>query len=236
MINTLKPSISVDCVVFKFDMESSKLLVLLVQRKAVLKGESPISLPGDEVNGSELMLEAAKRVLHEQTQLEIPLYRYRSFEDPNRLNRPVDEGKRVITKAYLGFVHEQEPIFGGLAASGDFVALESVPKKMLYDHRDIFDAALVALKRATENHLLPLDGLPETFTITQVQQLYEAILDQPLDKRNFRRSILAKNYLTETGKMMSGQSFRPAKLYAFSPIRFQNCLDKELEKLPVVLF
>ena len=236
MINNSKPSISVDCAVFKFDSESSKLQVLLVERKAVSNGESPTSLPGDEVNSNELILDAANRVLKQQTGLEVPLYRFRSFEDPNRLNRPVEQGDRVITKAYLGFVKNQIPVFGGLADSGKFVDVNSVPEKLLYDHRDIFNAALVALRKSAENHLLPLDGMPSNFTITQVQQLYEAVLEQTLDKRNFRRSILAKNYLSETGEMLSGQNFRPAKLYTFNSVSFQNCLDKELEKLPVVLF
>jgi 8-oxo-dGTP diphosphatase len=212
------------------------LEVLLVERKAVRSGEPSISLPGDDVLANEHMLDAANRVLKQQTGLEIPLYRFRSFEDPDRLNRPIDEGNRVITKAYLGFVGDNRLSFGGLAIDGGFRTLDKVPAKLLYDHRKILNAAISALIKAAENHLLPLDGMPDSFTITHVQQFYESVLNRELDKRNFRRVLLSKNYLTETGEMLTGQNFRPAKLYHFDQFKYQHCLDKELEKLPVVLF
>lgn len=231
-----KPSISVDCVVFHFDQETEQLSVLLVHRKSVVAGQPTLSLPGDEVMANELILDAANRVLLDQASLEIPLYRFRSFEDPARLNRPDPSESRVITKAFVGFTNNTELTFGSLAASGGFCPISEVPEKLLYDHRDILNAALNTLKRATANHLLPLEGMPELFTITEIQQLYETILEERLDKRNFRRAILSKGYLNDSGKMLTGQNFRPAKLFAFDRMKFQNLLDRELEKLPVVLF
>ncbi|MBI1285999.1 MAG: hypothetical protein GC178_00295 [Flavobacteriales bacterium] len=221
---------------FEFNDTTGDLRVLLVDRKKVSDGEPKVSLPGDEVLANEMILDAAKRVLKDQVGLEIPLYRFRSFEDPARLNRPPESEDRVISKGYLGFTRNLNLKFGGLAEKGRFVNLNDVPDRMLYDHREIFNSAIRAIRKSAENHLLPLDGMPELFTITQVQHLYETILDEQLDKRNFRRILLAKDYLTDSGKLLKGQNFRPAKLFYFNQLKYQNCLDRELEKLPVVLF
>ena len=200
-------------------------------------GEKPtISLPGDSVKNNEQVAEAAKRVLFSQTGLRCPLYRFKSFEDPARLAGTELEGLRVISKGYLGFSNEKELTAGDLAVSGEFVDISLVPDKMLYDHRLILDSAVQTIKKAAENHLVPLTGMPEKFTITQMQTLYEVILEKALDKRNFRRSVLTKDYLEETGEYLRGTNFRPAKLYRFNKEKFQHCLDRELEKLPVILF
>ena len=228
--------VSVDCVVFRYNVELSRLEVLLVNRKEKIASQPKISLPGDSVRTNEEVLVAAKRVLFEQTGLRTPLYRFRSFEDPTRLDRQTKPDRRVITKAYLGFTSNTELEFGGLAEDGFFTSIEDVPKKMLYDHASIFRSGLDALTKAAENHLVPLDGMPKSFTTTQLQNFYEVILGKTLDKRNFRRSILSKDYLEETGEYLRGTNFRPAKLLTFNQVKFQRCLDKELEKLPVILF
>lgn len=208
----------------------------MVKRRQEIDKKSQISLPGDSVKNNEQVAEAAKRVLYSQTGLRCPLYRFKSFEDPARLDGTELEGLRVITKGYLGFSNEDELHIGDLAESGEFVNMYHVPSKMLYDHRLIFDSAIQTIKKAAENHLVPLTGMPETFTITQMQTLYEVILEKALDKRNFRRSVLTKDYLEETGDYLRGTNFRPAKLYRFNNEKFQICLDRELEKLPVILF
>lgn len=236
MTSTSKPGVSVDCVVFEIDDTSYSLRVLLAERKHVADGEPKISLPGDVVKPNEMILAAANRVLKDQVGVEIPLYRFRSFEDPARLNRPPEMEDRVISKGYLGFIRKPNLQFGSLVETGQFVALADVPERMLYDHREIFNSAVRAIRKSVQNHLLPLDGMPELFTITQVQQLYESILGEQLDKRNFRRTLLGKNYLTDSGKLLTGQNFRPAKLFSFDQLKYQHCLDRELEKLPVVLF
>ena len=230
-----KPGVSVDCVVFRFDHQKAELSVLLVERKQVSGQESKISLPGDDVLMNEEILVAAKRVLSNQTGLKIPLYRFRSFENPDRLNRPAGTG-RVISKGYLGFALNDNLKFGGLAATGRFYKLSEVPNQLLYDHKDILYSAIEALRKSAINHLIPLDGMPNRFTVTQVQQLYEAILGEKLDKRNFRRALLSREYLADSGELLKGQNFRPAKLYQFDEFKYKNCLDRELEKLPVVLF
>lgn len=235
-VTSLIPSISVDCVIFNFDEKTQTIKVLLVERSKKSSLELTISLPGDNVQKNELVSEAANRVLQTQTALNCPLYRFKSFEDPSRLANTDLADIRVITKGYLGFSNGKGLNFGSLATTGRFVEVSKVPSKMLYDHRFIFDSALDALKKAAENYLVPLDGMPETFTITEMQQLYEAILGKPLDKRNFRRSVLAKAYLEETEEYLRGTNFRPAKLYTYSSQKFQYCLDKELEKLPVILY
>jgi len=226
--------ISVDCVIFRFNESTTKLQVLLIERRHKTEGQPTTSLPGDVILPNEEILSASKRVLLNQTGLKIPLYRFGSFEDPERLDN--SNSQRVITKAYLGFANDEVPNFGGLAANGRFVATEGVPNEMLYDHYHIFCKAFDALKKAAESHLLPLNGMAESFTTTQLQRFYEAILGKELDKRNFRRSILAKDYLEETGAYLRGTNFRPAKLFLFNQQKFEHCLEKELEKVPVILF
>jgi 8-oxo-dGTP diphosphatase len=231
-----KSGVSVDCVVLRYNAELANLEVLLVDRKEKIAGQPTVSLPGDSVRSSEEVMAAAKRVLFNQAGLNTPLYRFRSFEDPSRLNEQDQPEKRVITKAYLGFTTSNTVKFGDLAANGFFVSIDEVPEKMLYDHTSIFRSGLDALTKAAENHLVPLDGMPSSFTTTQLQNFYEVILGKSLDKRNFRRSILNRDYLEETGEFLRGTNFRPAKLFKFNQMKFQRCLDKELEKLPVILF
>lgn len=212
------------------------LQVLLVDRKKKVEGRPTTSLPGDTILPNEEILSASKRVLFNQTGLTTPLYRFGSFEDPARLNDSGTVEKRVITKAYIGFTNDDDLSFGDLAAQGGFVAINQVPEKMLYDHYQIFCKAIDALKKAADGYLVPLNGMPESFTTTQLQRFYETILGRTLDKRNFRRSILAKGYLEETGAYLRGTNFRPAKLFRFNQQKFEHCLEKEMEKVPVILF
>lgn len=84
--------------------------------------------------------------------------------------------------------------------------------KLAFDHPEIIAAARQALIARLDREPLALALLPPRFTLTQLQKVYEAIEGHPLDKRNFRRSILAKNWIRETGDMERGNR-RPAMLY-----------------------
>jgi hypothetical protein len=83
---------------------------------------------------------------------------------------------------------------------------------LAFDHRDIIAAAHRALMEKLDREPIALALLPRHFTLTQLQRVYEAVEGQPLDKRNFRRSILAKEWLRETGRLERGNR-RPAMLY-----------------------
>ncbi len=119
----------------------------------------------------------------------------------------------VITAAYFALVSATDHILQSDSDADDakWHSMAKLPK-LAFDHRDIIRTARQALIARLDREPLAVALLPAHFTLTQVQKVYEAVEGQPLDKRNFRRSILAKEWISETGEMERGRQ-RPAMLY-----------------------
>lgn len=133
---------------------------------------------------------------------------FATFSDPAR-----DPRYRVITAAYFALVPAADHVLrsGSDADAARWHSMAKLPK-LAFDHRDIIRAARQALIARLEREPLVFALLPARFTLTQIQKVYEAVEGQPLDKRNFRRSILAKGWLQENGVLERGRQ-RPAMLY-----------------------
>jgi 8-oxo-dGTP diphosphatase len=219
----LNPNVSVDCVVFGFDNE--KLNVLLLEQKLKDKDKSQFALPGDLILNEEGLDSAASRVLKELTQLEgIFLKQFCTFGDPSRVQDIKDldwlqsyrkhPQARVITVAYFSLVKmgDFEPAASSFAERVFWCDVKELPP-LAFDHDDILDKAWKHLKDEFEYRRTGFELLPEKFTLTQVQKLYEIILDKTLDKRNFRKKILKENLVTPTNEKQKGVLHKPAMLY-----------------------
>ncbi len=230
----INPNVSVDCAIFSFD--GSELEVLLIERMA---GETTVeddllALPGNLIYQDENLDQAANRVLFELTGLEnIFLEQVYSFGDPARITKQKDQDwlkkirahpeARVITVAYTSLVKKSNLKVSpsSFARKALWVKVKDVPQ-LAFDHNEIFTKALDFLKQKIYLQPLGYELLPERFTLAQLQKLYEAILDDSFDKRNFRRKILRTSFIVPLDEKQQGVAHKPARLYRFDKSQFHQ--------------
>lgn len=206
-----RPSVTVDVVLYAF--REHDLKVLLVRRK---KGpyENYWAIPGGFVQNNETLETAAQRELHEETTVSgVYLEQLYTFGDPDR-----DPRTRVISVAYFALVGADQAhhVRGGDdAAEARWWSMYDLPE-LAFDHERIIHYALQRLRWKLEYTALGFLLLPDSFTLSELQTVYETVLHETLDKRNFRRKILAADVLEETGGYLEGGQHRPAKLYRFT--------------------
>ncbi len=204
-----RPAVTVDIVVFT--LRASRLQVLLVQR-----GHPPFeaswALPGGFVQMEESLEEAAARELEEETGVsQAYLEQLYTYGEPER-----DPRGRVITVAYYALLPKDAPIRaeGGSDASQARLFPVGALPDLAFDHAEIINYAIRRLRYKLEYSAVGFELLPEEFTLTEIQQTYEKILGEKLDKRNFRRRILQAGVIEATGQMRTGEG-RPARLYRY---------------------
>ncbi|UCC62424.1 MAG: NUDIX hydrolase [Anaerolineae bacterium] len=203
-----RPSVAVDLAIFTLRRE--QLQVLLIERKR-WPFEGMWALPGGFVHIDESLEEAARRELEEETGVrDVYLEQLYTFGDVDR-----DPRTRVITVAYFALIssdHLQLRAASDAADVGWFPAGD--PPPLAFDHDDILSYAVTRLRYKLEYSAVGFQLLPAEFTLTELQTAYETILEEKLDKRNFRRRVLQAGVLEETGFYRLGEH-RPAKLYRF---------------------
>lgn len=222
-IKNINPNVSVDCVVFGFDNE--RLKVLLVEQKLPNKEKVQFALPGDLIVDDESLDEAANRVLFEISGLSgIFLQQFKAFGDPSRVSdiKDLDWLKsyrsnpqaRVITVAYMALVKMEEfsPEASLLVERVFWRNIEDMPV-LAFDHNVILADALERLRDDFVNYKTGFELLPEKFTLGHIQRLYEIILGKDLDKRNFRKKILKEKLVAPTDQKQTGVLHKPAVLY-----------------------
>jgi 8-oxo-dGTP diphosphatase len=222
-----RPSVTVDCVIFGLD-ESSTLKVLLIQR-AHEPFRDRWALPGGFVDMDEPLETAALRELEEETGVkDVFIEQLYTFGDPNR-----DPRGRVISVAYYALVNlEEHPVKADSDARNvEWFDIDHLPK-LAFDHDKIMKTAIKRLRTKVRYQPIGFELLPEKFTLTQLQDLYETILGvkAPLNKRNFRTRILKMGVLREVGKQ-EGVAHRPAKLYTFDREQYQRLVQEKYEDL-----
>ncbi len=229
------PHISVDCVVFGFDGEFIR--VLLIKRKQ--EGQEVYALPGDLLGISESFDDAASRVLSDLTGLKnIYLEQFRTFGDLDRISNPIDidwlntirehPEERVVTIAYYSLI-----IIDNFQLKPDYFAEQVIwqpigeQRALAFDHNKITNTAWEMLqdKVRHEPHLA-FNLLPEKFTLRQLQGLYESIVGSTLDKRNFRKRIQGKRFIVPLDEYESGVSHKPARYYKFDKKVYINAFEK----------
>ena len=201
------PAVTTDIVIFT--IRQDELKVLLVKRaNAPFQGEW--ALPGGFVALDESLEEGARRELQEETGVAgVYLEQLYTFGKPDR-----DPRERVITVAYYALIPTDEvEIRAATDAEGvSWYGMEELPN-LAFDHAEILDAAHERLVAKLEYSTIAFQFMPREFTLTELQTVYELILREPVDKRNFRKRILSLKLIKETGKERKSGAHRPAKLY-----------------------
>lgn len=210
------PAVTVDCVVFGFDEADLKLL--LIQRKA-----KPFigswALPGGFVNPQEDLEEAARRELKEETGLtHLYLEQLYSFGAPKR-----DPRERVISVAHYALVKLADHQVRA-ASDADEVAWFPVVElpALAFDHEKIVEVALKRLKAKVRYEPIGFELLPAKFTLGELQRLYETVLEQSVDKRNFRKKILTMDLLEPLDEYQQDVAHRAAQYYRFNSARYDQ--------------
>jgi len=201
------PAVTTDIVIFT--IRQDELKVLLVKRaNAPFQGEW--ALPGGFVALDESLEEGARRELQEETGVAgVYLEQLYTFGKPDR-----DPRERVITVAYYALIPTDEvEIRAATDAEGvSWYGMEELPN-LAFDHAEILDAAHERLVAKLEYSTIAFQFMPREFTLTELQTVYELILREPVDKRNFRKRILSLKLIKETGTERKSGAHRPAKLY-----------------------
>ncbi len=231
--NELNPNVSVDCVIFGFDLE--RLTVLLIDRGGNTKNIGPrLALPGNLIYNNENIDQAANRVLEELTGLkDIYLEQVGAFGDPNRICKDSDREwlqsiraepeARVITVAYFTLVKmpDYAPQASSFAKTAGWASVNQI-NELAFDHFEILQDAKEKLKQKIKIQPIGFNLLPEKFTLSQLHRLYESILEKPLDKRNFRRKIQKLDIVTSLKEKQRGVPHKPSQLFKFNEVRYQE--------------
>jgi len=212
------PSVTTDCVIFGFD--GTKLKVLLVER-GIDPYKGKWAFPGGFIKMDESCEEGALRELKEETGLTgAYIEQFHTFSDPSR-----DPRERVITVAYYALVRIQDVRGGDDAVKAEWFALDHVPQ-LAFDHDRILRSALKSLRERIHFEPIGFELLPDKFTLKQLQNLYEAILDVRFDRSNFAKKMLHFNILTQLDETVWPTPKREAYLYSFNEESYNELKQK----------
>ena len=211
-----RPALTVDCVVFGVDDEDLK--VLLIQRD-LDPFAGAWALPGGFVQMEENLSDAARRELREETGLErVFLEQLFTFGDVGR-----DPRGRVVSVAYYALVRLMEHRVQAATDARDamWFPVWDTPS-LAFDHERILRRALERLKGKVRYQPIGFELLPKKFTLSQLQGLYETILERELDRRNFRKKILSMEILEELDEVQQDVAHRAARLYRFNERKYKK--------------
>lgn len=227
--------LSMDSVIFGYEQKELKVLISKFKF-----GQDSWVLPGGYIKKTESIDQAAARVLKERTNLEnIYLEQFRVFGDENRIvgspfnevmkkELPLFDAERFdeevtawITSRFvcIGFyalvdINKVHPQKGEFDEFLEWRSFKDIPK-MVYDHNEILHFALEALRQHLDEKLIGFNLLPETFTMREVQELYEAIYDKAFTPSNFQKKMLDLNVLERLEKKFTGAQNKAPYLYRF---------------------
>lgn len=210
--------VTVDIVIFT--IQEGVLKVLLVKRR-IPPFVGQFAIPGGFVREDEDLDQAALRELKEETGVsDVYLEQLYSFGGPNR-----DPRGRVITVAYFALISADRTLkAGGDVSEAHWYPTDDQPP-LAFDHATILNYAIERLRNKLEYTTVGFQLLPEKFTLTELQEVYEAILGKKLDKRNFRRKMSILKILKPLAEYRRGGQ-RPAQLYRFVATRFEKLKDR----------
>lgn len=213
-----RPAVAVDGVIFGYDhrQEEPEMQLLLIKRNLAPFKEK-WALPGGFVLMNETLVEAAARELKEETGIEkVYIEQLYTFSSLNR-----DPRGRVLSVAFFALVNlEKHTLKAGTdAEEAEWFSVNKLPA-LAFDHKVIVKTAVERLRGKVRYQPIGFELLPDEFTFSDLQNLYETILESPLDKRNFRKKIESYGLLIETGDKRKGKPNRAAKLYLFDRKRY----------------
>ncbi|MBP7097288.1 MAG: NUDIX hydrolase [Prevotella sp.] len=207
--------VSVDCIVFGFEEDKLKLLI---GKRQMDPGRGELSLYGGFVGIDESLPDAANRVLRDLTGLDkLYIKQVGAFGNIDR-----DPGERVISIAYCALINVKDYDDNIRQQHGlEWVNLEDMPK-LYSDHNIMVSKAINMLRRRINTEPLSFNLLPNLFTLTQLQHVYEAILGEEIDKRNFRKRIKTIDFIEKTELVDRITSKRGAALFRFNKRAYED--------------
>lgn len=215
------PSVTTDCVIFGFD--GKDLNIFLVER-----GLEPFkgswALPGGFLKMDETVEECAKRELQEETNVSnVFLEQFHTFSAVDR-----DPRERVLTVAFYALVKpsDYEVIGGDDASQAEWFEQNELPP-LAFDHEEVIKMAKECLKEKLRTKPIAFKLLNDKFSMTELQTLYEVILDTKYDRRNFYRKALSSGFLSEEGVSEKVQASRRPNLYSFDEKLFEESEDSQ---------
>ncbi|MCA0365599.1 MAG: NUDIX hydrolase [Bacteroidetes bacterium] len=207
--------LAIDCCIFGFDGENLKILLI---KRNFEPEKGKWSLMGGFMRTNEDLENGAKRILNELTGLD-NVYMEQLFSYGNVDRDPVE---RTVSICFFALInindHDHE-----LAKSknGYWFSMKEMPE-LIFDHGEMVGKALQQIQYKAALHPIGFELLPEKFTIPQLQKLYEAIYDTPLDRRNFSRKILSTGLLKDTGEKNENSSTKKAILYSLEKDKYEK--------------
>ena len=212
------PAVTTDCGIFGFD--GSDLKVLLIER-GIEPFKGKWALPGGFLKMDETAHEGALRELEEETGMKNAYIRqFHTFTEPGR-----DPRERVITIAHYALVQLQEVKGGDDAAQARWFTMDEIPP-LAFDHDRILRMAQIMLRERIHFEPVGFELLPETFTMKQLQNLYEAILDVHFDRRNFAKKMFHLGLLIQTEDMVRTSPKRESQLLRFNKEKYDELKQK----------
>ncbi len=214
-----KALLAVDCIIFGFDKGDLKILLI---KRTFEPGLGEWSLIGGFLKKEENLDQAASRVLHHLTGLrDIYMEQLYAFSKVDR-----DPAERTISVAYYALIdiatHDTSLIKQN---SAQWFGLKDCPK-LIFDHDLMVLHAIARLRRKTSNNPIGFELLPEKFTMKQLQNLYESILDKELDKRNFINKVNALDILVKLEEKDMSVSRKGAYLFKFDEEKYKAKVEE----------
>jgi 8-oxo-dGTP diphosphatase len=222
------PNISVDCVIFGFDF--NQLNVLLVERKLEDEVTKEVLIDDWTLTGYHILEDedfdtAAARILKKVSGLDnIYLEQFYAFGRVDRVNSPKDRlwlghqsgfSDRIVTVGYYSLIDNTTVSLSLKERNVKWFPITDLPE-LGFDHQEILNKALEKLRSKLRSEPIGFELLPEKFSITQLQKLYESILGTNFDRRNFRKKVLQMKYIIPLNEKQKDVKHKPAQLYLFS--------------------
>lgn len=213
--------VSVDAVVFGYDQEQ-EISILLIKRKFE-PFQKFWALPGGLVKDEESLEDAVRRELKEEAGIDVNyLEQLYSFGKPDR-----DPRNRVISVAYFGLVRPADYQLSAETDAED-VAWFSIKKlpRLAFDHKAILDMAIKRLRGKLAYEPIGFELLDKKFPFSDLEKLYQILLDRELDRRNFKKKIMSYGFLEELDEIVQKKSGRPARLFQFNKKKYFELKEK----------
>jgi len=205
-------ALSVDCVIFGFDENELKVLLI---KSDLEEFNDQWSLLGDLVRPDENLEDASYRVLKERTGLDdVFLEQVYTFGDVNR-----HPAGRVITTAWYSLINIKDHQLSLPQNELHWHPVSEITT-LAFDHKKILDTCLRQLQSKIDEHPIVFNLLPEKFSLRELQSLYESIHGTKLDRRNFRKKFFLMDWLVDVNELEQDVPHRPGKLYRFNTDRF----------------
>jgi 8-oxo-dGTP diphosphatase len=211
-----RPALTTDCVVFGLDEKDVKVLLI---RRGLDPYKGKWAFPGGFLRPGEGPDDCARRELQEEAGLSrIYLEQLYTFGRPDR-----DPREHVVTIAYFALVNliEHPPTAATDADDAAWFPFDEVPP-LAFDHAEILEVARQRLSAKLRYTPAAFELLPEKFTLPELQSLFERVLGEPLDKRNFRKKLLKLGILIETDEVQQDAARRAARLYRFDRSSYER--------------